>query len=456
MHALCHLYVFLLLNATMTSSRPKRLKTVVGAPSFIQAPSDARPGFGAQRAADLVRKAEANTITGLFTSDVLQVDPNGLFGVQGTQEPLIALAALSQLTQHIGLIATISTTYHHPYNLARLIATLDHASGGRAAWNAVTSSVGEENFGGAAIPTPEERYERAGEFIEVVHALFDANDPQAVKRNAGGGIAVSPQHLHPVHYRGKHFEVAGPLNVPQPPQGRPVLFQAGQSAKGLELGARLAEVVYTSQPSLEEAVAFVRQLREQAQAFGRAARLPLVMNSLHSVIGESEADVARRLREKYERQDPELGRLQVADMLGGGIDLSDVALDHTIPESLLPQLSDVRRRRGRAEMFLRYASEGQTLRQLIAKAAETGHWFVAGTPEQIADAVQARWEAGVLDVVSLHGLGNPDQEDLLLNGVLPQLRKRQLLDTEYVEGSFRANLGLPPIAQDVQRAAQAA
>ena len=427
----------------MTVARPRRLKTLVGAGNFAFASNDESPVAGARRSVELARKAEVEKITGLFTADLLHADPDGLSGTTGTQEPIVALAALSQVTSHIGLIATVSTTYHHPYNLARLIGTLDHASGGRAAWNAVTSSVGEENFGGDTLPDPAKRYARATEFVEVVNALFDANNPEAARRGSSGSISVDPSKLHRIDYRGEHFQVQGPLNVPPPPQGRPVLFQAGQSTEGVTLGARYAEVVYTSQPTFEAAIAFVGELRRQARGFGRGADLPLVMNSFHSVIGESEADVARRLREKHEKIDYQKGRLKLADMLGGDIDLSDLPLDQALPQSLLPEIDSVNRRRGRVEIFLRYAQQGLSLRELIIQAQETGHWSVAGTPEQLADALEERFRAGVLDVISLHGLGNPDQEDLLLNGLLPELRKRSLLDTDYLDGDFRANLELP-------------
>lgn len=427
----------------MPAIHSRRLKTLVGAGNFVFAANDTSPVAGARRAAELARKAEVEKITGLFTADLLQADPAGLSGTTGTQEPIVALAALSQVTAHIGLVATVSTTYHHPYNLARLIGTLDHVSGGRAAWNAVTSSVGEENFGGGALPNPATRYARAGEFIEIVNALFDANHPDAVRRGKGGAISVDPSKLGRIDYDGEHFQIRGPLNVPPPPQGRPVLFQAGQSAEGVTLGARYAEVVYTSQPTLEEAVAFVAELRRQARGLGRATDLPLVMNSFHSVIGESEADVARRLREKHEKIDYEQGRLKLADMLGGNIDLSDLPLDRPLPEGLLPEVDSVKRRRGRVEVFRRYAQRGLTLRELIIQAQETGHWSAAGTPERLADAIEERFRAGVLDVISLHGLGNPDQEELLLNGLLPELRKRSLLDTDYPGGDFRSNLELP-------------
>ncbi|MDT6941455.1 NtaA/DmoA family FMN-dependent monooxygenase [Brucella pseudogrignonensis] len=429
----------------MTRTRARRLKTLFGASNVVSASNDQDKTFGFKRAIELAKKAEAEKITGLFTADLLQLDPAGLAGTTGTQDPVIALAALAHATSHIGLIATVSTTFLHPYNLARQIGTLDHLSGGRTGWNAVTSSVGEENFGGD-LPSPEERYERAAEFIEIVNALYDANERDAITRKASGNISVHPEKFHPINYRGKHFSVEGPLNVPPLPQRRPVQFQAGQSDAGITVGARYAEVVYTSQPKLEDAVAFATELRRRAAQFGRGNNLPFIMNSLHSLIGSSEADVARRLKDKHESIDYDQGRVKLADMLGGHIDLSDLPLDKSLPENLLPEITSINRRRGRVEVFRRYAREGLTLRQLIIEAQETGHWSVAGTPEQLVDAIEERFNTGAVDVLSLHGIGNPDQEDLLLNGLIPELRRRSLIDTDYIGSNFRANLELPALS----------
>lgn len=429
----------------MSQTHRRKLKTLVGASSVISAGNDTQPGVGIARAIELAKIAEREKITGLFTADLLQADPAGLAGTTGTQDPLIALAALSQVTSQIGLIATVSTSWLHPYHLARQVGTLDHISGGRAGWNAVTSSVGEENFGESQLPSPQERYARATEFIEVMNALYDANERAAVQRTASGGIRLDHQKLHPIHYRGDFFQVAGPLNVPPPPQRRPVQFQAGQSEAGVTLGARYAEVIYTSQPTFEAAQQFVADVQQRARRFGREQNPPLIMNSFHAIIGDSEADVARRLRDKHEKINYEQGRLRVADMLGGEVDLREVPLDQPLPGALIPQLEQVHRRQGRAAIFRQYALEGLTLRELIIKAEETGHWFVAGTPEQLVDAIEQRYHAGVLDVISLHGLGNPDQQDLLLNGLLPELRRRNLLDTDYQGNDFRSSLELAPL-----------
>jgi FMN-dependent oxidoreductase (nitrilotriacetate monooxygenase family) len=424
----------------------RKLKTLVGASSVISAGNDSQPGVGIARAIELAKIAEREKITGLFTADLLQADSAGLAGTTGTQDPLIALAALSQVTSHIGLIATVSTSWLHPYNLARQVGTLDHISGGRAGWNAVTSSVGEENFGESQLPSPQERYARATEFIEVMNALYDANQRDAVQRTASGGIRLDHGKLHAINYRGDYFQVAGPLNVPPPPQRRPVQFQAGQSEAGVTLGARYAEVIYTSQPTFEAAQSFVADVQQRARRFDREHNPPLIMNSFHAIIGDSNADVARRLRDKHERINVEQGRLRVADMLGGEVDLREAALDQPLPATLIPDLTQVNRRQGRAAIFRGYALEGLTLRELIIKAEETGHWFVAGTPETLADAIEQRYQAGVLDVISLHGLGQPDQQDLLLNGLLPELRRRQLIDNDYVGNDFRSSLELAALA----------
>ncbi|MEG3113183.1 NtaA/DmoA family FMN-dependent monooxygenase [Pantoea sp. T14] len=420
----------------------RKLKTLVGAANVVAAANDDAPGKGIARAVALAKIAEREKITGLFTADLLQADPAGLAGTTGSQDPLIVLAALSQATSQIGLIATVSTSWQHPYTLARLIGTLDHVSAGRAGWNAVTSSVGEENFGDTPLPSPQERYARATEFIDVFNALFDANDRDAVQRSDSGSIRIDPARLHAINHRGDYFQVAGPLNVPPPPQGRPVQFQAGQSDAGVTLGARYAEVIYTSQPTLSAAKRFVSDVQARARRFGREQNLPLIMNSFHSIIGDSDADVARRLREKHERIDYQQGRLRLADMLGGEIELNTLPLDQPLPSFLIPDLAQVNRRQGRASIFREFALQGLTLRELIIKAEETGHWFVAGTPESLADAIQARYQAGVLDVISLHGLGQPDQQDRLLNGLLPELRKRGLLDEDYQGHDFRSSLEL--------------
>ncbi|MFJ1461729.1 NtaA/DmoA family FMN-dependent monooxygenase [Nocardia sp. N2S4-5] len=421
----------------------RTLKTVTGvsgSPEVYAAAID--PGRSTLAdAVEVARLAEAHKIDALFAADLLSF---GAQGAIGAQEPLIVLSALSAVTSHVGLIATVTTTFHHPFNLARLFGTLDHVSNGRAAWNAVTSSVGEENYGAGDLPSPEERYARAAESIAVVNALFDSWRPGALSPDGHGGAVLDAGRVRPIDHAGRYFTVRGPLNIPALPQRRPVQFQAGQSEAGIELGARFAEVVFTSLPTLEDAVTYAKRIRARATELGRADGLPLIMSSLHATYGATEAEVRRAVREQREATDFEAGRARLADMLGG-IDLAELPLDRSIPEHVLPDVRTINRRRGRVEIFSRFARQGKTLRELILAAKDTGHWAVAGTPEQIADAVQERYTAGVLDVLTLGGLDQPRSREFVLDGLLPELRRRRIVGADYVGDTFRDNLELPPL-----------
>ncbi|WP_032380223.1 NtaA/DmoA family FMN-dependent monooxygenase [Rhodococcoides fascians] len=425
------------------SERRRTLKTVTGVSGgtdIYDAAVDSTKST-LDQALEVARIAEANKIDALFAADLLSF---GSQGAIGAQEPLIYLAALAAVTSDVGLIATVTTTFHHPFNLARLFGTLDHVSNGRAAWNAVTSSLGEENYSDLDLPSPEERYARATESLEVVNKLFDSWKPGALTPGPNGA-ELDATLVESIDHRGKYFTVQGPLNIPALPQRRPVQFQAGQSAGGIELGARFAEVVFTSLATLEDAVTYTKAVRTRAAELGRGDQLPLIFSSFHATYGASEAEVARIVREAEDATDFEAGRIRLEDMLGGGVDLSELPLDQPIPESVLPDPSSVNRRRGRVEIFGKLAAQGKTLRELIIASKDTGHWAAAGTPEQLADAIQERYDAGVLDVISVGGLTDPRTGDFVLNGLFPELRKRGILGTDYIGGTFRENLELPPL-----------
>lgn len=388
-------------------------------------------------AAVIAPRAEAAKIDALFLADLLQF---GNQGAIGSQEPLIFLAALSQLTTRPGLIATVSSTFNDPYTLARQFGTLDHVSNGRAAWNLVTSAFGEENYGYAEIPSPEERYARAAEALEITTALWDSWEPGALRASEGGAV-LDASKVHRIDHHGHYYDVAGPLNIPPLPQGRPPIFQAGQSEAGVALGARWADVVFTSLATIEVAHEYVTRIRRLAAAHGRPG-LPLIFSSLHATYGATEEEALRLKREKVESLDLDAGRQRLESMLGD-IDLSEVKLDETIPESLLPEITDIARRRGRVEIFTAWARQGRTLRELIIAAQDTGHWAETGTPEQIADAIEERYNLGVLDMVSVGDLASDRSHDFVVNGLLPELRKRGVVGSDYRGATFRENLELP-------------
>ncbi|WP_433207798.1 NtaA/DmoA family FMN-dependent monooxygenase [Nocardia sp. CA-107356] len=428
----------------MSSARPRPLKTVTGVSGAVSVYAAAIDPTDTTVASsiEIAKIAEANKFDALFAADLLSF---GAQGAIGAQEPLIFLSALSAVTTHVGLIATVTSTFHHPFNLARLFGTLDHVSNGRAAWNVVTSSVGEENYGDQGLPSPEERYARATEALEVVNALFDSWEPGALTPDGRGDAVLDATKVRPIEHAGQYFTVQGPLNIPPLPQRRPVQFQAGQSVGGIGLGARFAEVVFTSLPTLDDALTYTKTVRARASDLGRAPGLPLIMSSLHATYGATEEQARQLVREEAEATDFDTGRIRLADMFGGGIDLSELPLDQPIPQTLLPELNSVNRRRGRVEIFTRLAASGRTLRELIIASKDTGHWAAAGTPEQLADAIEERYRAGVLDVISLGGLADPRTRDFVTNGVLPELRRRGIVGNDYIGNTFRENLELPAL-----------
>lgn len=259
----------------MSREISRTLKTVTGAggqPGPYELAVDASKST-LDTAIKVARLAEAAKIDALFVPDLPRFDAQGTIG---SQEPLIFVAALSQITRHAGLIATVSTTFHHPFNLARQFGTLDHVSNGRAAWNLVTSSVGEENFSSADLPSPEERYARATESLEVINALWDSWGPGALRADEHGRVILDRGKVRPINHAGKYFTVQGPLNIPPLPQGRPVQIQAGQSAGGITLGARFAEIVFTSLPTLQVARDYTVRIRKLAAQNRRPPGLPLI------------------------------------------------------------------------------------------------------------------------------------------------------------------------------------
>jgi FMN-dependent oxidoreductase (nitrilotriacetate monooxygenase family) len=426
----------------MAAGAGRTIKTVTGAGGqgrdiYDQAIDPSRSTLDSARL--IAERAEKAQIDFLFTADLLQF---GAQGAIGSQEPLMFVSALAGITSRIGLIATVSTTFHHPFNLARFFGTLDHLSNGRAAWNLVTSSIGEENYG-MALPAPEDRYARAAESLEVAYALWDSWKVGALTADSRGTAVLDRSKVLPIDHSGRFFSVMGPLNIPPLPQGRPVQIQAGQSEAGIALGARYAEIVFTSLPTLQIAEEYTTKIRRLAAGHGRRPSLPWIFSSLHATYGATEQEARRKVTERLESIDFQRGRAQVEDMFGGGVDLSPVKLDQTIPPDLIPDVKTVNGRRGRVDIFSRYAAAGYTLRELIIAAQDTGHWSVAGTPEQIADAIEERFNAGVLDVISLGGIADDQQHDFVVNGLLADLRKRGIVNEGYRGATLRENLGLP-------------
>ncbi|PWB84153.1 MAG: LLM class flavin-dependent oxidoreductase [Methylocystaceae bacterium] len=357
-------------------------------------------------------------------------------------DPLILLSSLAAVTTHVGLAATITTTYEEPYNVARRVASLDHVSRGRAAWNVVTTvdaSVAG-NFGARPHAPREERYERAGEFIEVVRALWDSWDEDAQIADKATQRFTRPGAIRAINHRGKHFHVDGPPNVPRSPQGRPVVVQAGGSSPGIDLAARYAEAVFVSAASLEDALAYTKELRRRTAAYGRPADAVRVLPGFSFVLGGTEEEARRRNAELNEFAG-ERRRQWLAWQIS--VDPAELDWDKPLPDWLLTSKEPASGSQGARDIVLNLARrESLTLRQILDRVL-TWHRLVIGSPEQIADAIEEWFVVGAVDGFNLMPDVNPFGIEAFVEHVVPILRRRGLFRSQYEGVTLRDHLGLP-------------
>ncbi|HWX57268.1 MAG TPA: LLM class flavin-dependent oxidoreductase [Bradyrhizobium sp.] len=394
---------------------------------------------------ELARKAEASLFDSLFLADVL-----GLWNdVESTPfnwlEPITTLAAVATSTSRIGLIATCSTTYTEPYNLARQFASLDHISSGRVGWNIVTtwSPQAGSNFGGIGQVGHADRYERAEEYMSVVKALWDSWADDAVLDDRAGGRYAERMRVKAIQHAGAHYQVQGPLNMPRPPQGRPVFVQAGSSDTGKRFAARHAEAVFTAHLEKAAARAFYNELKALVAAEGRRPAQVLILPGFSPIIGSTEVEAERYAQELNELSDPEVGRQRLS-LRFGGYDFSQLPLDTPLSQADFPDPSKNEASRSRTESIVDLvARERPTLRQLLARlAGARGHFTTAGSPEKIADIMQAWFETGAADGFNLMPPVLPHQLDVFSTEVVPILQKRGLFRTAYDGETLRAHFGL--------------
>ncbi len=406
------------------------------------------PAFGAmdlEHYASLTRKAEAAKFDMVFIGDSLATWESGpeadsRMAGHAFLEPATLVAALATHSTHIGLAATITATYNEPYNVARRLASLDHISGGRVAWNLVTSSNPAEgqNFNRDSHVPHDDRYARAQEFIDVVKRLWDSFDDDAFVLDKAGGRFFDPAKWRATHHKGPHFQVRGPLTVARPVQGHPVIAQAGQSGPGMALASRVGEAIFTLQQTKESARKFRDEIRAMAVGHGRDADDILVMPGIVPVTGRTEAEA----RETFDRLQalvlPEVGLALLAQMLGA--DLSGYDLDGPVPDDLPPNEGFKSRRAALLEQSRR---DNLTLRQLYeANAPARGHRVIVGSGAQIADMMQDWFENGAADGFMLLPTHLPGGLDDFIARVLPELRQRGLFRNEYEGRTLRENLGL--------------
>jgi len=355
-------------------------------------------------------------------------------------EPLTLWSAMAAVTEHIGFTATVSTTYNDPWHVARKFGSLDLISGGRAAWNVVTSANEHAagNFG-TKHPDHATRYEVAEEFLEVVLGLWDSWENEAFLRDKASGQFFDPARLHTLNHQGQHFQVRGPLTVPPSPQGRPVVVQAGSSEPGKELAARTAEVVFTAQLRLQDAQDFYKDLKGRMRRYGRHPDELKVMPGIFPVAAPTQAEAEAKYQALQDLIHPSVG-LALLSGAAGGLDLSGYDLDGPVPQDV--PASETHKSRQRLVLDLA-ARENLTVRQLYLRiAGARGHFTIVGTPASIADEMEAWFRGGAADGFNIMPPVLPTGLADFTTLVLPELRRRGLFRTAYEGRTLRENLGL--------------
>lgn len=413
--------------------------------------SDADIGTGFESLVSFAKKAEAAKFDAVFLADGVSVrlkhpeaaSHKAHSGVRQF-EPITLLSALAAVTERVGLVATASTSFGDPYNLARQFASLDHLSNGRAGWNLVTSGDLDSAFNFSR-DTPIDhasRYDRAEEFADVVLGLWDSWDDNAFLRDKESGRFFDPARLHVLNHKGRHFSVRGPLNIPRSPQGHPVVVQAGSSEPGKELAARTAETIFTAQQTLEEAVAFYADVKGRLAKYGRHPEDLKILPGVNPVIGSTESEAKEKFEALQSLVDTRVGLALVSEHLGG-VDLTGYS-----PDDPVPLLDETNGSKSRQVLVSALAwRENLTIRQLYLRiSGARGHWQLVGTPVQIADQLEERFVNYGADGFNVMPPLLPGSLDDFIALVVPELRRRNLFRTEYEGRTLRENLGLrrPP------------
>ncbi|MFJ6323187.1 MULTISPECIES: LLM class flavin-dependent oxidoreductase [unclassified Rhizobium] len=399
------------------------------------------------RMIEMARVAEAAKIDLFFVADTpaARTDQLDIWRrwpkFMNVLEPMTLLARLAGETSHIGLGATVSTSFFEPYNIARQFASLDHISNGRAAWNVVTSSndYAPRNFGLDRLPPHNERYEKARESVEIVKAYWDSWEDDAFVYDRQQSSSFDPAKQHPVDFKGKYFTVHGALNQARPPQGHPVIIQAGASGDGKELAAETADVVFSAAGDLEASRAFYSDLKGRMARYGRDPSELKVLASLRCSIGKTRQEAVDKYHLLQSLIHPDVGIKMLSEQLG--VDLGGLSLDEPIPPGVIPQTTN--REKGFFERLraLILAHPTKTLRE-IYQLYDYGTAPICGTPTEIADLLEEWIDTGAGDGFMLLFNTLPSDLNDFVELVVPELQRRGRARTEYTGQTLRDRLGL--------------
>jgi FMN-dependent oxidoreductase (nitrilotriacetate monooxygenase family) len=387
--------------------------------------------------------AERGKFDLLFISDAMVMDPGDHPSFLCRFEPTTLISVLSASTSHIGLGATVSTSFSEPFNVARIFGSIDHISGGRAAWNVVTSSNPKAalNFNRDEHLEHELRYRRANEFVDVVRGLWDCWDDGAIVADKATGRYIDADKVRTLDHKGRFFQVKGPVNMSRCPQGHPVIIQAGGSPSGLELAARTADVVFSVVQDLQAARIAYADLKGRMEKYGRTPNELAVLPGVMPIIGASEAEAREKLAKLQAWLTPTNAATLVASRIG--YDVSGHPLDGPVPPPPPSQGSQTFSH----VLYETARRENMTLRDLYnLTAAARGHWVVCGTPRSIADTLE-EWFVGLAaDGFNILPAYFPGAFAEFVDLVVPELQRRGLFRDDYQGRTLRDHLGLARVA----------
>ncbi|WP_438350587.1 LLM class flavin-dependent oxidoreductase [Paenibacillus sp. FA6] len=389
-----------------------------------------------QHVLEIVQTAERGLLDSVFLAD-------GYAGRSNKLEPFTELAALASRTKHIGLIATVGTTYNEPFHVARKFASLDHISRGRAGWNIVTGGGSAAlNFSREEHPEHSLRYEEADEFVDVVKQLWDSWEDDAIINDKVAGIRTVKGKVHEIDFKGKYYAVKGPLNIARPPQGYPVLVQAGSSESGKEFAAKSAEVIFTAHQNFEDAQAFYTNVKSRLVKYGRTADQLKILPGISPIIAGTEAEAKEIENQLFELVNKDGAVKSLSERLG--IDLSEYPLDQPLTLEGVRETEEVNGNKSRHQLILDLIrKENLSLRQLINRlAGARGHFTFTGTPLGLADVIEKWFLNGAADGFNVMPQIYPSGLNIFVDKVIPELQNRGLFRTEYEGTTLRENLGL--------------
>ncbi|MEK7017215.1 NtaA/DmoA family FMN-dependent monooxygenase [Bacillus sp. FSL R9-9410] len=395
---------------------------------------------GIDEQVELAQLAEKAKLDFVFKADYLVAHPDLIARNKGNVilDPTLLFTAIAYATEKIGVVTTASTSFYPPYILARQLQSLNWISNGRVGWNIVTSIDGAENFGETGMPPSEERYAKAEECTELVRKLWRSHPYEVLKED---NADVIREMVQPIEHSGEHFEVKGPLNVPQHISGEMPLFQAGASESGRNFAASVADAIFAAMPDVESGIELRQDLRRRAEKHGRKQDDIRVLPGLYFFIGDSYEEALEMHRQAHQHLTKEK-RYALLEMVLG-LDVRGLPLESKVTEHMLPSMDQTVRSKTHAELLRNFIIKNEpTVEQILERPEVVGsaHWVAIGTPQDIFNQITERFEAGALDgFIAIPG-GPPKSLDLFFSEVIPLFVRAGVFREEYTGSTLREHL----------------